>query len=59
VLELWRPLEEEHWILLEACSTLEPCLLDVHALELDMCHLGLECSICGPKLCRVRLLVVD
>jgi hypothetical protein len=34
-------LEEDPWSLLEECSTLEPFLLDMHALEL-------ECSTCGP-----------
>jgi hypothetical protein len=52
-------LEEERWTHLVECSTLEPCLLDVHVLELDMCHLELERFTCGPILCRVRLLVVD
>jgi hypothetical protein len=46
-LEHWRPLEGEFWTHLVECSTLDPCLLDVHALELDMCHLELECFTCG------------
>jgi hypothetical protein len=40
-------------------SSLDPCLMDVLTLELDMCHLELEHSTCGPILCRVSLLVVD
>jgi hypothetical protein len=58
-LEHWRPLEDEHWTLLEEHSALDPCLLDLHASKLDMCHLELENSTCGPNLCRVKLLVVD
>jgi hypothetical protein len=51
--------EEECWTFLEEYSILEPYLLDMHALELDMCHLELECSTCRPILYRVRLLVMD
>lgn len=40
-------------------SRVEPCWLDVLTLELDMCHLALECFMCGPIYCLVRFLVVD
>jgi hypothetical protein len=33
------PLEEEHWTLGSSTHALEPCLLIIITLELDMCHL--------------------
>jgi hypothetical protein len=52
-------LEEEHWTNLVEHSTLDPCLLDVLTLELDMCHLELEHFTCGPIYCLVRFFVLD
>ena len=52
-------LDKEHWTHLMEHSSLEPCLLDAHVLELDMWHIELECSTCGHILLRVRLLLVD
>jgi hypothetical protein len=49
----------EHWTHLAECSPWNPCLLDMYALDSEMCHLGLECFTCGPIYCLVRLLVVD
>jgi hypothetical protein len=49
-------LEEERWTFLEKHSTLDPCLLDMHALELDIYHLELQCFTCGNVNCLVRLL---
>jgi hypothetical protein len=40
-------------------STLDLCLLDMHALELEMCYLELEHSTRGPFSCVDRLIVVD
>lgn len=57
-MEHWRPLEEERWTFLKEHSTLDPCLLNMHALELDIV-VEIEHSTCGPILCRVRLLVMD
>ena len=58
-MDIWRPLEEELWALLEERSALELCLLDVHALDLDTCLLDLEHSTFCPNLCTVILAVVD
>jgi hypothetical protein len=42
--ELWRIYEVEHWTI----HALEPFLLGIFTLDLDMCHLKLECCICKP-----------
>ena len=37
--EHWSTLEEKHWTFLKDHFALDPCLLEMHALEVDMCHL--------------------
>lgn len=41
VLEYWRASEDKHLIFLDGHSNLDHFLLDMHALELHMCHLEL------------------
>ena len=57
-LNYWKLLEE-HWELIVECSTWNPFLVDMHTLELEMCHLELECFTCDPINCLVSLLVMD
>jgi hypothetical protein len=40
-------------------SPLDPFLLDVHALELDMGHLELDCFTCGYVSCLVMWPLVN
>ena len=44
-LEHLTPLKEKHWTILKKHLGLDPCLLNMHALELDMCHLEIEHSV--------------